>query len=222
MGSRQRESRVWARIVAILVGLFVFAASSAAFAMTPMEYVKKHTDDVTKLLEEEESAERSRKFSQKAQEIIDFRTLASRALGEHWDKRSEEEQQQFLDLLQELLEANYKRKLEGQKIGEDYTIAYEEAKQREDRAIVRTRVRWGEGDKKQKPVEYKLMNKEDGWIAYDVVIDDISLEETYRESYTEIIEDEGWEALIQKMKDKIEELKSEDAGEGEAQETAEK
>ncbi len=213
-GNKMHRKSPWKRTLAgmftVLVGLMAWSGTAAA-EMSPTEYIKHHTADVTDLLAQKESEERARKFSEKAEEVIDFRTLASRALGEHWDARNDEERQEFLDHLQTLLEANYKNKLEGNEVGEDYTIDYREEKQRSDRALVRTRIAWGESDKEQKPVEYKLMKKEDGWVVYDVVIDDISLEATYRDSYTKIIEEEGWAALIDKMEQKIEKIRSGDA-----------
>ena len=215
MGARKTESNRLARWTGLLVAIVVFLAAATASAGAPTDFIKKHTDDVTRLLGQEESAERAEKFSEKADQIIDFRELASRALEGHWKKRSADDQDQFLSLLQELLEANYKKKLQGNQVGEDYEIEYLEEKQRGDRALVRTVVKWGETDKKQKPVEYRMMEKEAGWVVYDLVIDDISLEETYRESYTKIIEEDGWEELISKMQEKIKELKSDEEGEGE-------
>lgn len=209
MRTWMREIR-WSKwLGAAVATVLTFAATTASAEQSPMEFIKDHADEVTELLAQEESEERAEKFSEKANEIIDFRMLASRALEGYWEERSEEEQDEFMSHLQELLEANYKRKLEGYELGEDYEIEYLEEKQRDDRAIVKTKVAWGESAKKQKPVEYKLAKKEDGWIIYDVVTDGASLEETYREAYTEIIEDEGWDTLIEKMESKIEKLKSE-------------
>ncbi len=203
--------RLMVGVLALWVGAVGVVGQAEAAELSPVEYIKRHTAEVTDLLAQEESEERARKFSEKADEIIDFRMLASRALGEHWEARSEEERDVFLDRLQTLLEANYKNKLEGNEFGEDYTIEYRDERQRDDRAIVETVVKWGEADKEQKPVEYKMADKENGWVVYDVVIDDISLEATYRESYTKIIEEDGWEALIDKMEAKIEEIREEAA-----------
>lgn len=209
MTSRTAPHRGLSAGLGLIVLLAVLLGAGTVAAESPTEYIKAHTDEVTELLEEEASEERSEKFSKKAQELIDFRMLASRALEGYWEERSEEEQEEFLTRLQALLEANYKNKIEGQKLGEDYTIEYIDEKQREDRALVRMKVKWGETEKKQKPVDYKMMKQEDDWIVYDLVIDDISLEETYRESYTKIIDREGWDALIEKMGEKIEKLKEE-------------
>ena len=211
MSAHRGWNRWFSLVLAVVATLtLVVGPATASAAESPKAFIERQTEEVTVLLAEEESEERAERFSAKAQEIIDFEMLASRALEGYWDKRTDEERERFLKLLQELLEANYKRKLEGQKVGEDYTIEYLEEKRRDARAFVKTMVKWGETDKERKPVSYKLVRQEGEWIIYDVVIDDISLEQTYRESYTEIIKKEGWDALIEKMEAKIEELKSED------------
>ena len=175
---------------------------------TPTDYVKKRTGDVTKILSKKDSEKRQEELKTVLQETIDFRELASRALGEHWAKRTPEEQQEFLDLLQELLQANYEGKLTGKKLGKDYEIKYSDEKTRGEKSIVKTVV---VAKEESKPVDYKLVKKGEEWSIYDVVIDDISLEETYRDSYVDIIEKEGWGSLIQRMKDKAAEIRAADA-----------
>lgn len=181
----------------------ILAVATPAWAGAPTDFVKKNAQDVTKLLRQKESKKRQKEFSTKLNEVVDFRELAARALGEHWKKRTPEEQQQFLDLLQQLLEANYRKKLEGKTMGEDYQIEYLDEKTRDNLAIVKTKVTWKDG---AKPASYKLIKKDDGWVVYDIIIDDISLVETYRDAYTEIIEKEGWDSLIKRMKDKADKL----------------
>lgn len=187
----------------ISIGLLL-SLSTAALAGEPTDFIKKNAEDVSDLLKRKDTKERSEKFSKKLHSLVDFRELADRALGEHWDARNEEEQEQFLSLLQELLEANYKKKLEGQELGKDYELKYLEEKTRDNKAIVATKVVWSNGEES---VEYKMLERDSGWIIYDIVIDDISLVETYRESYVEIIEKEGWDELISKMKTKAEQVR---------------
>ncbi len=189
----------------ILAAGILLAAASTAWAGPPTEFVKKNAKEVSQLLHEKESKQRQQKFSKKLNEIVDFRELSSRALGEYWKKRTPQEQQQFLDLLQQLLEANYRKKLEGKTLGQDYKIQYLDEKTRGDLAIVKTRVAWKNGSK---PASYKLIKKKDGWVVYDIIIDDISLVETYRDSYTDIIKKEGWDSLISRMKQKAAQLDS--------------
>ena len=192
-----------AKIGTVMVGLLVLLASDA-FAGAPTDFVKGKTDEVTKLLTSKATKKRSEDLRKFLSTAIDFRELAARSLGKHWEARTPEEQQKFLDLLQELIRANYETQLEGRTLGKDYQISYIDEKTRDAKAIVKTTV---EVRGEKKPIDYKLAEKEGQWSVFDVVIDDISLEETYRDSYVEIIEDEGWPSLIKRMEDKVAEVK---------------
>lgn len=196
------------RMSMLFAAALVFGLVGPAWAGAPTDFVKQRTEKVTKTLEKKESKKRVKELDTLLQETIDFKELASRSLKGYWEKRTPEEQQEFLSLLQELLQANYEGKLKGKTLNKDYKIEYVEEKTREKQAIVRTNV-LVKGE--SKPVAYKLMQREEAWVVYDIVIDDISLEETYRESYTEIIKDEGWPALIQRMKDRAKELRAQNA-----------
>lgn len=179
--------------------------SASAMAGAPTDFVKGQTTEVTELLKKKESKARAKKLDKILQQSVDFRELAARSLKGHWEKQTPEAQEEFLSLLQRMLEANYATKLSGKQLGKDYSVEYLDEKTRDDLAIVKTRIVI---KKENKPVSYKLTKKGDAWIVFDIVIDDISLEETYRESYTAIIDDEGWDSLISRMKDKIKELEA--------------
>lgn len=177
--------------------------SVPAYAGPATDFIKQTSTEVTTLLQKEDSNARQKEFSAKLNATVDFRELASRALGEYWTAQSPEEQQKFLDLLQQLLEANYRDKLSAQQLGKDYSIEYADERERKDVAIVKTRIK---SKARTKPVDYKMLKRKDGWVVYDVVIDDISLVETYRDAYTEIIKKEGWDSLINRMEKKVAQL----------------
>ena len=189
----------------LLAAAVLCMTASTALAGPPTEFVQGQTKEVTSILSQKETKARAKKLDAILQRSVDFRELASRSLKGHWEKQTPEAQQEFLTLLQRMLEANYTSKLSGKQLGKDYSVEYLDEKTRGDLAIVKTSVTVQED---RKPVAYKLTKREDGWIVFDIVIDDISLEETYRESYTAIIEEEGWGTLISRMKDKIKELES--------------
>ncbi len=198
-------SRISKNILSSGFALLVGLSASTALAGPPTDFVKGKTKDVTSILAKKESKARAKKLDKILQQSVDFRELAARSLKGHWEKQTPEAQQEFLDLLQRMLEANYSSKLSGKQLGADYSIEYLDEKTRGDLAIVKTKVMVKEDTK---PIAYKLTKKDSGWIVFDIVIDDISLEETYRESYTAIIEAEGWDSLISRMKEKIKELES--------------
>lgn len=189
----------------VLTVAFIAGALSPALAGEPTDFIKDNAQEVGKLLQQKDSKTRNTEFSKKVNEIIDYRELASRALGEHWKARSDEEQEKFLSLLREMIEANYEGRLSGNTMGEDYEIKYLEEKTRGDLAIVKTSVKWKKGEK---PVDYKLVKKDGGWVVYDIVADDISTLESYRDAYTDVIESDGWNKLISLMEQKVEQLRS--------------
>ena len=53
------------------------------------------------------------------------------------------------------------------------------------------------------PVDYKLFRKDDGWFAYDVVIEQVSLVRNYRGSFQTIVHDVGIDGLIQQLETKV-------------------
>ena len=194
---------------AIVTCLVLIAAAMPAFAGEPTDVVKARTQDVAGVLVKPDSAKREKELDQALKKSVDFRELAARSLKGYWEKQPADQQQIFLDLLQRMLEANYTAKLSGKRLDKDYKIEYVKERERGELAVVKTMVAF-DGDRR--PVDYKLLKRpgDKEWTVFDIVIDDISLEETYRESYTEIIRAEGWDSLIKRMKDKAEELETAD------------
>ncbi|AWV89658.1 MlaC/ttg2D family ABC transporter substrate-binding protein [Bradymonas sediminis] len=190
-------------LAALTLSCAVLFAALPAYAGSSTDFIKKTSTEVTTLLQKKDSKTRQEQFTAKLNATVDFRELASRALDEYWSEQSPEEQQKFLDLLQQLLEANYRDKLAAQQMGKDYSIDYTDERERDDMAIVKTVIK---SKDRAKPVNYKMVKKDGNWVVYDVVIDDISLVETYRDAYTQIIKKEGWDSLIKRMEKKVAQL----------------
>ena len=56
-------------------------------------------------------------------------------------------------------------------------------------------------------VELKLQRTGAGWMVLDIVTDEVSLSESYAESFDRIIKRDGWPALMTRMKDKLAKLR---------------
>ena len=186
---------------------FVVAPSFVLAAETPTQVVKAKSDRITKELALPSKKRNTKELEKELRTVLDLEELAKRALTGHWEKRTPEEQREFVDLLDQLLLEGYHDRLRTDKVLKgDYSIQYTGEKVRSDRAIVKSTVRVKDSSK---PVDYKLLQKNGKWVVYDIVIDDIGLEETYREAYVEIIEEEGWSGLITRMKDLLAERRAE-------------
>ena len=53
---------------------------------------------------------------------------------------------------------------------------------------------------------FQLEKRGDTWVAEDVVIDEVSLTENYREQFNKIIASDGFAGLIKKMKEKLDKM----------------
>ena len=192
------------KVLATILSASFLLTATVAWADSPDEEVERHTQAVANTLAQPETEHRSQLLAQNVDDAIDFPFLASLALGEHWERRSDAEREEFLTLLRRLLLANYEDRLAGYQLGEDYRVDFEESRQRGDRAFVAAEITHKD---RVEPVVYRLHRDEEGdWRIYDVVVDDISLEETYREGYVPIIEDRGWDELIRRMQERVDQL----------------
>jgi phospholipid transport system substrate-binding protein len=127
--------------------------------------------------------------------LFDWGEMASRALGRHWQPRTEAERQEFVRLFHDLLERSYVTTLERYN-GERVTYGNESVEG--EQATVRTLVFNKEG--REFPVDYRMIRRNDRWLVYDVLIEGVSLIGNYRAQFDQIIRTGSYEKLVDKLK----------------------
>jgi phospholipid transport system substrate-binding protein len=138
--------------------------------------------------------------------FLDYGELARRALARHWDTLTPKQRQEFVSTLRELVERSYLRQMHS---SPNYNIKYEkETKDGNEAAVTAVLSTLSRGKKVNLALEYKMLWK-DHWVVYDVLTDDQSMLENYRAEFNKIITKESFEALLSRMKRKLDE-KSED------------
>jgi phospholipid transport system substrate-binding protein len=148
--------------------------------------------------------ERKAKIREVILQRFNFEEMAKRSLGRHWQKRTPEEQQEFVQLFTDLLENSYIDKIERSEGKEN--INYTEETIEDSNASVRTAI-VQKGDQNI-DVEYRLLKRKGDWQVYDVIIERVSLVNNYRTQFNKILLQESYEALIKKMKLKSEQLQA--------------
>ncbi len=139
--------------------------------------------------------------------FLSFEVLAERTLGDHWESRTPEEQTQFVNLLRDLIETSYCRSLGTADVdASQYAVAYTGERSRRSRTTVEATVTVDGGEHF---LEVKLDSADSGYIVYDLVTDDVSLEESYAESFENIISEDGWGGLIERMEERLAEMQEE-------------
>jgi phospholipid transport system substrate-binding protein len=172
---------------------------SSANAGAPTEQIQTAIERVMAILKDPKLQPESKK--KELREVVypkfDFPEMAKRSLGSHWQRRSPEEQKEFVRLFTDLIEGAYMTNLDGYQ-GEKVVIGGE--KQDKDFAEVSTKIITKKGE--EIAVNYKLRQAGSEWKIYDVVIENISLVNNYRSQFNRVIAQSSFDGLLGKMKDR--------------------
>jgi len=195
-----------------LATLFILASTQGAWAATATEQLKSAIDGVLATVDnpalkgDGKVLERRAAVRKIANEIFDFKEIARRSLGRFWQPQSEAQRTEFVGLFGDLLERSYISKIElygGEK------IMYSGERVDGDLATVRTIIITKNGT--EVPVDYRLFMRGDRWMIYDLSIDGISLVSNYRTQFNKIIQTNGYDSLVEKMKTKQSQFADDDA-----------
>ena len=133
-------------------------------------------------------------------QLLDYTELARRAMAKYWDERSDAEKTEFSGILRDLIEASYLGKISG---NADYAVEFLEESDEGGDAYVLTKLS-AKGGSVQ--VGFKLHKTGDNWTVFDLLIDEVSTLRTYKSEFNKIIKDQGYPALVKKMKEKAGEI----------------
>jgi phospholipid transport system substrate-binding protein len=182
---------------------FALWATAAPAASAPGDQIQATIDKVLEVLKDsnlKKDSNRANRLEQLKAIIepqFDFAEMAKRSLGAQWQRRTAEEQREFVNLFRELIENSYIDSIDSYN-GEKVTITSQ--KQEQNFADVNTKVVNKKGE--ESAINYKLMNGDNGWKIYDVVIENISLVNNYRSQFTRIISQSSYDDLMRKMRQK--------------------
>jgi phospholipid transport system substrate-binding protein len=185
--------------IRVLAGvLTALAVTVPAWAGAPTEQVRQYTDQVQKILEDPalRSADKRAAVRKVAIEIFDVNETAKRALGRHWQARTQGERDEFVHLFADLLERTYISKIDlygGERL--KYTSEAIDG----DFATVRAKVITNKGT--EVPVEARLLKRGDHWLIYDITIENVSLIGNYRTQFDRIIRTASYQELVRKLKE---------------------
>jgi phospholipid transport system substrate-binding protein len=194
--------------VSLLLGLaFLILTLVVVFPLLagePTEQIKQTTDKIIALLADESldgdsKKEERRKLIRKAvDERFDWEEMARRSLAIHWAQRTDEEKREFVSLFSDLLERTYMDKVD------DYSgesVSYERETVDGDYGVVDVKI--VTSTDAEIPAEYRVRNKENGWLIYDISINGVSLVNNYRTQFNSIILRSSYQNLVKRLKVKL-------------------
>jgi len=190
-----------------LVVLIDVSLARPAPGVGPQEHVQATMNAVSAILANpnfhgtDKDPERKQRVRQIILEAFDFQEMAREVLGAHWGKLTPPQRDEFTDLFGNLFERSYSRMVL-RFLGERSTTYGTESIQQERATVTTTLV--SKRDAKL-PVDYQLVHHGEQWLIYDVVVDGISLAMNYRAQFSKILRTSSYEALVQRIKSKLEE-----------------
>ena len=186
------------KIIAILILVFI----TSLFAMQS-EDVKSSMD--TKIHQalyilknkQETTEEKARKIFKIFDEMFDYRLMARLSLGKReWMSINNDQRKKYVNNFIKLLKESFIEKL---KLYNDQKIKIEDfLKTKPSRAVLKTSII----DKKDKTeVDYRFYrSKKRGWIIYDVVVAGVSIIQSYRKQFADILQNNSFEEFLKRMK----------------------
>ena len=175
---------------------FAFAGSARDQVQSAIEKATAILNDPT-LKSDAKKPERIERLRQVIFPKFDFAEMAKRSLGANWQRRTPQEQQEFVKLFRDLVESSYADNIDAYN-GEKVNIVGE--KQEKDFAQVNTKIVNNKGE--EFSVDYRLLQSGGDWKIYDVVIENISVVNNYRSQFNRVIAKTSFEDLLQKLREK--------------------
>jgi len=188
----------------IFVFLLLPAAAETEDASDPRGLVKNTSERMLSILrkEREQLKKNPELIYGLVNEIViphfDFTRISRWVLGKYWRQATSEQRQQFANEFRTLLVKTYATSLL-EFVDDEFKYPPLRMKPDAKRVTVRTDViRSGAAPVR---IEYRLFKAKDGWKAYDVLVEGISLVANYRSSFAEEIRQGGLDKLIARLEE---------------------
>lgn len=190
----------------LLIALMLGFSSTALADETATDFVRAKSDEIIRIVNtSKDKATRLEKLNVAVQSVLDYDLLAQRTLAMHWGTLNEIQRKEFTAALKDLLETSYVKNL-GDKTLEpgSYAVQFTDERERRGRYTVSGIVKV---ERDTHYIDLRLQKSDTGWRVYDIVTDDVSLQESYAESFDEIIRDKGFDELLKRIRDNTEKLR---------------
>ena len=191
---------------ALLLGVMIVALLSGAMparaGTTPTEEVQETIGRIVGVLQDPMVADGAAIAKRKAvfREVLaarfDFKEMAKRSLGNHWQSVAAR-QQEFVSVFTNFVERVYVGRIDSLK---DTKITFVRERIEGGVAQVDTQIVPAKGD--DFPMNYRLHLVGGKWKIYDMIVENISLVQNYRSQFDRILASATFDELLKKLQEK--------------------
>ncbi|MBR2212578.1 MAG: ABC transporter substrate-binding protein [Fibrobacter sp.] len=186
------------KLMILVVGLSLMAFA----AEDPVAAIKKKDGELQALLKKSNhTAKEKERVKDLLSESFDFEMLAKKSLSaKDWDAQDAAAQEKFVTEFKRMVRNSSAKRLELYRA--DSTI-YEPAKMKKEGEARVVAHLWNKG--KEAVLEYKMSQVNGKWIAWDLVIDDLSTARNYKDQFGQILKTKSFADLIDIISKKADE-----------------
>jgi phospholipid transport system substrate-binding protein len=182
----------------IILTLFIWVTPAAADELAEVNALLKSKIDAVMVLLQDETIVtkvRDEKILALVKPLFDYKTMAKLSLGKkHWPTLNASEKKTFSELFVERVQQSYLDKLD---IYTDEEIIYETSQASGKKIYVPTTLISKDN---RISVLYKFYRSRAGWKIYDVEIGGVSVIQTYRSQFDDVLREGSVEVLLEKLK----------------------
>ena len=183
-----------------LAAIAVFAAD-----MGPDELVKNTANEVLTIIKQDKDIQSGN--TQKVAELVDakvlphfdFTRMTRLAVGRSWSNASETQKQQLIKEFHTLLVRTYSVSLAQYK---NQTIDYKPVAVSPEEKEVTVKSTIAQPGGQPISIDYRMEKSADGWKAFDIAVEGVSLVTNYRGSFSTIVEQSGIDGLVKSLVEK--------------------
>ncbi len=186
------------KLMILVVGLSLVAFA----AEDPVAAIKKKDGELQALLKKSNhTAKEKERVKDLLSDSFDFEMLAKKSLSaKDWDAQDAASQEKFVSEFKRMVRNSSAKRLELYRA--DSTI-YEPAKMKKDNEARVVAHLWNKG--KEAVLEYKMTQVSGKWMAWDLVIDDLSTARNYKDQFSQILKTKSFAELIDIISKKADE-----------------
>ena len=192
-------------LLKIVAGLLCVVGAAQAEVVAPDELIRVTAQDVLKIVKQDKEIQLGNQ--QKILDLVDAKVLphfdfvrmTQLAMGRHWRSASNEQKQALVTEFRNMLVRTYTKAFT---VYRDQAIEFKPFKMAADATEATVRTAVIQPGSPPVPVDYEMRKTANGWKAFDVVIEGVSMVISYRGTFDTEIKKNGIDGLIRMMSEK--------------------
>jgi len=192
-----------------LLAFFTGSLPYSSLAATPKEFTEQIADEVVKIIEAKKSeAEKEKDLINLFKKHVDTDWMARFTMGKYFRSTTPEQQKKYKELYRDYVIYSYIPKFRmyaGEKIEVNQVIKDDQA---EEFYTVKTTLKTDKSKTGSVLVDYKLRKLGEVYKIVDVIGEGISLITTQRSDFSTPLAEQGIDAFIEKLSNKVADLKA--------------